>query len=118
MKNISQKVMIPAAPEEVYDAFMDEAKHADFTGAKAKIENKVGGKFEVWDGYGSGKNIELVQGKKIVQTWRASDWPKDQESSITLRLEKKDGQTELEFSQENIPDDFADEVKQGWQDYY
>lgn len=65
MKEIFEEVIIPAKPDEVYDALMDSNKHAAFTGAAAKIENKVGGKFEIWDGYASGKNIELVRGKKM-----------------------------------------------------
>jgi len=118
MKKINQKVIIPAIPKEVYDAFMEEAKHAEFTGAKAKINNSVGGSFEVWDGYASGKNIELIPGKKIVQTWRADDWPEGQESIITLKLSAQHKKTLLEFNQKNIPDEFASDVAQGWQDFY
>jgi activator of HSP90 ATPase len=118
MKNISQIVLIPAAPNEVYESLMNEKKHAGFTGAAAKIDNRVSGEFEVWDGYATGRNIELIPGKKIVQTWRASDWPEGQESEITIELSEKDGQTELKFNQKNIPDDFAADVEQGWQDFY
>lgn len=118
MKIISQEVLIPARPEEVYDAIMDEAKHAKFTGASAKIENKVGGKFEVWDGYASGSNKELVLGKKIVQSWRAADWDEADESEITIELIPQNGQTKLIFTQKNVPDQFFQDVEQGWQDYY
>ena len=65
-KTIKQIILIPATPEEVYDALIDEKKHAEFTGAKAKIDPKIGGKFTAWDGYIFGKNLELVKGKKIV----------------------------------------------------
>ena len=40
---IKQKIFIPASPNEDYDALMDEKKHSEFTQAKARIENKVGG---------------------------------------------------------------------------
>lgn len=118
MKNIEQEAVIPASPEEVYNAFMESAKHAEFTGSSASIENRVGGSFEVWDGYASGKNIELIPGKKIIQSWRASDWPEGQFSEITIDLVAQGNKTKLKFSQKNIPDEFAADVEQGWQDYY
>jgi activator of HSP90 ATPase len=118
MKNITQIVTIAATPQEVYDAFMDSDKHAAFTGSSAKIENKVGGTYDAWDGYATGKTLELVPGKKIVQTWRASDWPADAESKIVLELEPDGDKTKLIFNQTNIPDEFAADVEQGWTDYY
>ena len=118
MKSITQTETFDALPAEVYDAFISDTKHAVFTGASAKIDGSVGGSFEVWDGYASGKNIELTPGKKIVQSWRASDWPQGVESEITLDLSKEGNKTKLKFSQTGIPDEFADEVEQGWIDFY
>ena len=66
---IIQKVVIPASPEEVYDAFMDARKHSEFTGSEATCDPTVGGKFTAWDGYISGRNLELEKGKRIVQEW-------------------------------------------------
>lgn len=97
---------------------MDEAKHGEFTGAKAVMENKVGGKFSVWDGYAKGTNLELVPGKKIVQSWRASDWQEKDESTVTLKFTPSKDGTELEFMHENIPEEFEKEIEMGWTDYY
>ncbi|MGA2318205.1 MAG: hypothetical protein ABSG71_17760 [Thermodesulfobacteriota bacterium] len=44
-KTIRQSITFKASPHEVYDALMDSRKHAKFTGAKARISRKVGGKF-------------------------------------------------------------------------
>ena len=118
MQNIEQEVNIPAKPETIYDALMDEKIHSDFTGASATIENKIAGNFEVWDGYASGMNIELIPGKKIVQTWRASDWPENAISEISIDLSPDGEETRLNFRQKNIPDEFADDVEQGWYDFY
>jgi activator of HSP90 ATPase len=59
-----------------------------------------------------------VPGKKIVQTWRASDWPDGVESKVTIVLSQEDESTRLEFNQTGVPDDFYNDIKQGWQDYY
>ncbi len=118
MKNIEQIVTINAPAKDVYDVLMDSSQHSEFTGAKATIDNKVGGKFSVWDGYASGVNLELIPGKKITQTWRASDWPAGVESKITINLFQKGEDTELEFTQTGVPDEFYQDIKDGWQDYY
>lgn len=74
---IRQKIIIPAAPNAVYEAFMDAKKHSAFTGSKATSDARAGGKFTAWDGYISGKNLELEKGKRIVQEWKTTEWPED-----------------------------------------
>lgn len=118
MKTIRQTVTFDATPDQIYEALMDSKKHSEFTGSKAAIENKKGGKFEVWDGYANGINLELIPGKKIVQTWRASDWPEGVESNITYMLRGTTDKTELEFTQTGVPDEFYDDISRGWEEYY
>lgn len=115
---IKQTVLFSVAPDVLYDVLMDEKKHGDFTNAKAKIDPKVGGKFSVWDGYAAGENVELIPGKKIVQTWRASDWPEEAISKVTFIFNSSKGGSELEFTQENVPKEFEKDIEQGWKDYY
>lgn len=81
---ISQTVHFKVQPDTLYDIFMDEKKHGAFTGAKAMIDARVGGRFSVWDGYAKGEFITLTKGKKIVQTWAASDWPDGAVSRVTF----------------------------------
>jgi len=73
LATIKQRIIIPADPEEVYEAFMDARRHSDFTGSKATCNPKVGGRFTAWDGYISGKNLELEKGKRIVQEWTTTE---------------------------------------------
>ena len=117
-KTIRQSVTIKATPQAVYEALMDSRKHARFTGGGASISRKVSGKFSVFDGYAEGVNLELVSGKKIVQTWRASDWAKDYYSKATFALTKVKGGTRLTFTQTGVPDDQYAAVKNGWIDFY
>lgn len=97
---------------------MEEKQHAAFTKAEAAIENKVGGEFNVWDGYATGKNLELIPNKKIVQEWRASDWDEGLVSKVTFELFSENEGTKLVFSQENIPHDKVDEITNGWKEFY
>ena len=84
--DLKQTATIKASPHAVYEILMDEKQHAAFTGGKAKISRVIGGKFSIYNGDIEGVNIELVPDKKIVQTWRYSDWPKGHYSRVTFLL--------------------------------
>jgi activator of HSP90 ATPase len=103
---------------QVYDALMSSKEHSEFTGANAKIENKVGGKISAWDDYITGENTVLKPGKLIVQNWHASDWPDNAWSEAKFELKDTNDGCELTFTQTNVPDDFANDIEQGWIDNY
>lgn len=117
-KTIRQTATFKASPHEVYEALMDAKKHSEFTGEEAKISRKVGGKFTIYGGEIDGTNLELVPDKKIVQSWRYSDWPEGHYSTVTFSLEDVEKGTRLTFTQNGVPDDKYEDVKQGWKDYY
>lgn len=115
---ISQTIHFEVPPDTLYDMFIDGKKHGAFTGATATIDARVGGKFSVWDGYATGENLELVPGKKIVQTWRASDWPERAVSKVTFIFTPSSGGTDLIFTHEDVPSAFEKDVAGGWDEYY
>jgi activator of HSP90 ATPase len=111
-------VTIKAKPHDVYEALMDSKKHTKFTGGKAVISREAGGKFSTFDGYAEGINLTLIPDKKIVQTWRADDWPEGHYSKATFDLEAVPGGTRITFTQTDVPEEFIEEISQGWKDYY
>lgn len=117
-KSIRQTVVIKASRHDVYEALMDSKKHAKFTGGEASISREVGGRFTAYDGYAEGVNQELVPDKKIVQTWRAEDWPEGHYSMVTFSLNEVEGGTRLTFTQSGVPEEQYEDVSQGWKDYY
>lgn len=117
-KSIRQTVNIPADPQAVFDALMDSRKHSAFTGDTARISRKVGGKFSAYGGYCHGVNIKLMKSKKIVQTWRASDWPEGHFSKATFDLRKTKSGTKLMFTQSGVPANQLKSTKKGWTEFY
>jgi activator of HSP90 ATPase len=116
---IRQKTSIPASPDEVYDAFVDAKKHSAFTGSKATFDSKVGGEFTAWDGYIWGKNLELQKAKKIVQEWSTTDWPDHfPPSKLELTFKKTKTGTEISMIHSNVPAEQADEIAEGWDEFY
>ena len=118
MKTIKQKVVVDMSAHEVYSMLMDSKKHSMLTGEDAKISKKVGGKFSAYSGYAEGENIELIPDKKIVQSWRASDWPKGHYSELTLTFSPAQKGTTIELVQKNVPDEQAESIKSGWTEFY
>lgn len=117
-KIIRQSVNVKASPEEVYDVLMDSKKHSKLTGGVAKISPKVGGKFTAYDLYIDGENLELIPGKKIVQSWRASDWDKNYYSTVIFEFKKIKSGTKLSFTHKNIPPDQFKSISDGWKEFY
>ena len=119
-KNIKQTVAFNAKPSDVYEMIMDAKKHAKFTGGKATMSKKNGGKFSAYDGYIHGYNIELTEGKKIVQAWHFKEegWPDDYFSICTFEFKKEGKGTKMTFTQTEIPEHKVDALKSGWKEYY
>jgi activator of HSP90 ATPase len=117
-KIIKQTVTFKVPPHEVYESLMDSAKHAAFTGSAAEISREVGSEYSAYDGYITGKNIELVPDKKIIQSWRAVDWPEGYFSRITFEFTPIPAGTRMDFTHADLPEGTEDEFTQGWIDNY
>jgi len=116
---ITQKVLLPARPEEVYEALLGPQEHSEFTGSKATGKVRVGAKFTAWDGYISGKHLELEKGKRIVQEWVTTEWPEGfPPSTLEFTLNEINGKTELTMVHSNVPTDQKQELEKGWIDFY
>jgi len=109
-----------ATPHDIYEWLMDSKKHSQFTGQKAVISRKVGGKFRAGDGWIDGMNIQLKKDKLIVQAWRGNDddWPKDYYTVVRFRFTKVKGGTRLDFLHSGVPAVAYEEISDGWREYY
>jgi activator of HSP90 ATPase len=120
-KTINQTVIIRnASSSEIYEILMDSEKHAELVNSTAEISTEIGGKFEVYDGYIKGTNIELIKNRKIVQYWRGDEdcWPEDHFSKLTINLEKVNEGTKINLVQESVPEECYDDFNKGWYEFY
>ncbi|HUI72450.1 MAG TPA: SRPBCC domain-containing protein [Spirochaetia bacterium] len=122
MKSDSLRVsaVIPAEPQAVYDAWLSNKEHGAMTDTPpAKISARAGGAFTAGGGYMWGKTLELDPPRKIVQSWRTTDFPKDApDSRLELLLEGAKGGTKIIIVQTEIPSGQGADYRQGWIDYY
>ena len=94
MKSETVKVsaVMPAPPKAVFDAWLSGKEHSEMTGSAAKGTAKVGSEFTAWDGYISGKNLELKSPGRILQSWRTTEFPSDApDSRLEVLLEEAKG---------------------------
>lgn len=110
--------LIPAKPDEVYDAWLSSKGHAAMTGSPAKVSAAVGGEFDAWDGYIHGKNLELVPKKRIVQAWRTSEFSANEpDSRIEITLEPAGKETKLTLQHTGLPP-HGGQYESGWVESY
>ncbi len=108
-----------ATPEKVFKAWLSTEGHSAMTGSPAKVEPRVGGTFMAWDGYISGKTLELKPYTRIVQAWRTTEFSeKDTDSRLELTLEAVKEGTKLTLKHSSIPDGQADSYEGGWDESY
>lgn len=119
-KNIHHEITFSAGPEEVFDALMNDKKHAAFSGTPAQIDRKAGGKFTCYGGHLEGTTVELQENELIVQDWRAEGWPKGHYSRVTFTLTPlaEGRNTLLLFDQTGVPAGRFEEINKGWHTHY
>jgi activator of HSP90 ATPase len=111
--------VIPGSPQAIYDAWLSTEGHTAMTGGEAHVDPTIGGAFDAWDGYISGRTLSLDPGRQIVQTWRTTEFTEgDEDSQIAVNLEAADGGTNVTLVHSNVPDGHRSYEEGGWQSNY
>jgi|SRR6185437_11344391 len=116
MKDLKKYYIIPAAPEDVYLALTNPTTIYLWTGEEAEMSTVPGSEFSLWEGSISGKNLEFVEGKKIVQEWYFGEQENPSIVTIILHADKKGTSAELRHT--NIPDEDYNDIVEGWDTEY
>ncbi len=69
--------------------------------------------------YITGKNLQLIKNRLIVQSWHGSDWAAGEPDSVfMLFFEQKKKDVVLYVTHANLPDAQAQSIDEGWHTYY
>ncbi|KAG9068876.1 hypothetical protein KI688_011165 [Linnemannia hyalina] len=116
---LEDTVELQASAHDIYDVLLNQAKVQIWTRSnKSTIEAKVGTTFSLFGGSVTGENKELVEDKKIVQSWRQSSWPAGHYSTVTLEITQNANSTAIKVKQEGVPVGEQDTTRQNWSNYY
>jgi activator of HSP90 ATPase len=118
MSSIHHEVSFPAPPSRVYQSLVDAKTFAEVTGAPASGDSAEGASFSLFGGHITGRHVELVPGKRVVQAWRAKTWPEGAYSIVRFELEAQGTGTHLVFDHEGFPAGLTEHLAGGWQSNY
>jgi len=119
MEAIEVSAEFAVSPARLYQTWLDGSQHGAMTGAVASVEAWVGGKHTAWDGYIWGRNLELEPNRRIVQTWRTTEFPfGSEESRLEILLEPTALGTRLRLRHTQIPDGQGEKYRDGWDESY
>jgi activator of HSP90 ATPase len=112
-------VVLNESPEKLYNDWLNSDAHTNFTESPARIDPSPDGEFSAWEGYIYGKNKLLEPFRRIVQTWRTTEFSENEDDSILeVIFEGKGAKTRLILKHSNIPEGQGNDYKQGWKDFY
>src|SRR4051812_43041653 len=114
------EMVVAAEPQRVFSTWMDSREHAAFTGGgDAVVEAWAGGRFIAWDGYIHGILLGVDENKRIVQTWRTSEFPPEaRDSRVVVEFEAARGGTRVVVRHSDLPPSQVKRYERGWMEHY
>ena len=110
---------IPVAPTTLYFAWIDSEHHSSMTGGPAKLDPVVGAKYSAVGGYVTGKLVILDLGRRIVMSWRTTDFPRDAaDSRVEVHFETLGPSTRILILHTEIPEGQSEKYKTLWNEKY
>ena len=116
MMSFKKTFKINAEPSDVYSAITNPFTIELWSGYPAIMSTEPGSEFSLWEGDITGKNLEFVQNKKVVQEWYFGDQPEKSIVTITISPDRENSLVTVE--QSNIPDEEFTSIADGWREYY
>ena len=121
MKSLKMKlaVTVGAKPDAVFKALTNAKTIEAWSGQKGAVASRVGGAFEMFDGWVKGKVLEYRPGKSLAYTWHTEDWTADTEASIVrYTFAAVPAGTKILLEHSNLPNEREMKShKSGWKEH-
>lgn len=116
MKVIKQKYIIKVPVKKVWKAFISPSEIEKWGGGPARMSDKEGSEFSLWDGDIHGTNTKVVENKILDQDWYGGNW--DKPSKVKFEFSSDDKKTTVILTHTDLPEGEEDNFADGWKDYY
>jgi activator of HSP90 ATPase len=116
MKTFKKTFKINAEPSDVYSAVTNPYTIELWSGYPAQMSTEPGSEFSLWEGDITGKNLEFVQDKKVVQEWYFGD--QVEKSIVTITIAPGQPNSLVTVEHTCIPDEEFNDIAEGWREYY
>lgn len=130
-ESIHQEPVFKASPARIYDALTLTAQFDKVSKLSAAMKSGMapatkptvisrvaGGQFSLFGGYITGRNIELVPNKRIVQAWRPGSWSPGIYSIAKFELSAEGSGTRIIFDHTGFPPGTGEHLAEGWHENY
>jgi activator of HSP90 ATPase len=130
-ESIHMEPVFKASPGRVYQALTVAAQFDKVSKLSAAMQSGMapatkptqispvaGGAFSLFGGYVTGRNIELVPNKRIVQAWRPMTWAPGIYSIVKFELTEQDSGTKITFDHTGFPQGTGEHLAEGWHENY
>ncbi|MBK8415181.1 MAG: SRPBCC domain-containing protein [Bacteroidetes bacterium] len=117
---LSMKYIIYASPEKLFETLTKESLISEWCDGGGKMEPKVDGNFELFDGWVKGKVVVFDPKKKVLSyTWKPGEWDKKTANSVvTWQIKPNSAGSEIQLDHTGFPSqEEADKHYDGWIDY-
>jgi activator of HSP90 ATPase len=75
-----------------------------------------GSEFSLWEGDITGRNLEFIQDRKVMQEWYFGD--QAEKSIVTIIINPYGENSQVTVEHTNIPDDEFAQISEGWREFY
>lgn len=116
--SLHQEVELPTSAARVEGVLLDAKQFTTFTGLAATIDPREGGAFSLFGGLVVGRNIELVQGQRMVQAWRPTHWDPGVYSVARFEFKPSGSGTLVVLDHTGFPAGEFDHLSAGWPAHY
>jgi activator of HSP90 ATPase len=116
MKTFKKTFKIKAESSDVYSAITNPYTIELWSGYPAQMSTEPGSEFSLWEGDITGRNLEFIQDKKVVQEWYFGDQSEKSIVTITIFPDRDNSSVTVEHT--NIPDEEFNDIAEGWREYY
>ena len=116
MKSFKKSFKIKAEPSDVYASLTNPYTIELWSGYPAQMSSEPGSEFSLWEGDITGRNLEFIQDKKLVQEWYFGDQIERSIVTITISADRENSLVTVE--QTNIPDEDFSSISEGWRENY
>jgi activator of HSP90 ATPase len=116
MKNFKKTFKISAEPADVYAALTNPHTIGLWSGYPAVMSEEPGSEFSLWEGDITGRNLEFIKDKKVVQEWYFGD--RSEKSIVTITIQPDGVNSSVTVEHTNIPDEEFSGFAEGWKDFY
>src|ERR1700721_86530 len=87
--DLALEFILSGKPARVMELLTDPVLIRKWSGGAAVLENKVGGRFEMFDGWVTGTVLKTSK-NELAYTWKTSDWPEETKPTEVHYLLKED----------------------------